>query len=757
MISHPSPGGDKWRPVTRSEPCPACQHVDWCAWEPCGQRLRCMRSGSTPAGMVLLSADDGAGGTIYGSLDSPAGHNGHHRPPQRDDKPVHAVDLAAIHAACRARLQPAVLAVDAGKLGIAPAALEALEPGWASRETLKLLRASGDGWQDRRPSGALTIPERDGSGAIVGFSLRTADGRKGAPSSKVGARRGLVYSPAMLERSSGSVLVVEGATDVMAAITLGIPAVGRPAAKLGRAALDDLAKLLAGRDVIVIAERDEKPDGTWPGRDGAIDTAQRLAAAWGRPVRWALLPDGEKDLRAWLARWAAEGLVVDDAEGCAGFGDELVESLEATDETINPPPQQQQPQATTQPAPALERLTEGALVLCGDRGNIGTVVNDDGGPTVLIHFRSPDGNEVDKSLPREVLRMADGSQVPGGPPAPQLPPVIGIGELVHDFPQQPEPIVDGLLRRGETMNIIAAAKAGKSWLSYDLALSVATGGNWLGQYPCAAGRVLIVDNELHPPTIAKRLPIVADAIGIALADIAANVDVLPLRGRMVDLLGLRAAIDRIERGYYSLIVADAWYRFLPPGTSENDNAQIMALFNVIDSYTAALGCAWVNIHHASKGGQGEKTVVDVGAGAGAQSRAADTHIVLRPHIEPDAAVLEAAVRSFPPVEALPLRWEWPLWRPATDLDARQLRDKQSGHEKRAAEKDQAARDAILAALEAGPATARELRAIAKVSAARCERVLIDMIRAGDLQAETVRKRGNECDQYTLTTQSGVVV
>ena len=42
-----------------------------------------------------------------------------------------------------------------------------------------------------------------------------------------------------------------------------------------------------------------------------------------------------------------------------------------------------------------------------------------------------------------------------------------------------EYIINGLLRRGETMNLIAPSKAGKSFLVGDLSIAVATGDVWL--------------------------------------------------------------------------------------------------------------------------------------------------------------------------------------------------------------------------------------------------------------------------------------
>ncbi len=52
--------------------------------------------------------------------------------------------------------------------------------------------------------------------------------------------------------------------------------------------------------MIVIGERDQKPDGQWPGKDGAERTATQLAERLRRDVAWSLPPGDAKDARAWL-------------------------------------------------------------------------------------------------------------------------------------------------------------------------------------------------------------------------------------------------------------------------------------------------------------------------------------------------------------------------------------------------------------------------------------------------------------------------
>ncbi|MCC6285693.1 MAG: AAA family ATPase [Phycisphaerales bacterium] len=256
------------------------------------------------------------------------------------------------------------------------------------------------------------------------------------------------------------------------------------------------------------------------------------------------------------------------------------------------------------------------------------------------------------------------------PPPPQF---ISVRQLMAACPALRPPVIDGLLREGETMNLIASPKTGKSWLVLDLAIAVATGRPWLGRFPTVAGDVLIIDNELHGETSANRIPKVAKARGIGTDEFADNVFIRNLRGGLQDIVSLGPFFRAIEPGRFRLIVLDAFYRFLPAGMDENANADMASLYNHIDRYAADLGCAFVLIHHSSKGNQSGKSVTDVGAGAGSQSRATDAHLVLRPHEEPDVVVLDAAVRSWPPRESACLRWAFPVWDVADDLDPKRLK------------------------------------------------------------------------------------
>ena len=239
----------RWRKVTKDKPCPVCGKSDWCAWSSEGDVLRCMRGGRTPDGMRHWR-DDRNGGVLF-KQDS-HDHATRHRPVVKPTATSSATDWPVMMGSLRAKLTDERLAELAQATSLPVAAWAQLSPGWADADDLKTLRAGGEGWADDRPTGAWAFAEHRGDGRVVGAGLRTTDGRKGAPASSTGARRGLVV-PANLHDLPDPVLCVEGASDVAACAALGLTAVGRPS---NRAGADDLADLLDGRDVLVVGERD---------------------------------------------------------------------------------------------------------------------------------------------------------------------------------------------------------------------------------------------------------------------------------------------------------------------------------------------------------------------------------------------------------------------------------------------------------------------------------------------------------------------
>lgn len=233
--------------------------------------------------------------------------------------------------------------------------------------------------------------------------------------------------------------------------------------------------------------------------------------------------------------------------------------------------------------------------------------------------------------------------------------VVDMADLIANHPTMHKPVIHGLLRQGETCNVIGAPKTGKSWAVLNLAVSIATGREWLG-FSCERGRVLVLDNELHPETLANRMNTVLTALQITPAQVRGRIGTVCLRGKLSGLDEIAKQLCMIPPGTWDVVVVDALYRALPKGSDENSNSDASALYNLLDQTAGRLGAAFVLIHHTSKGNQSSKEVTSVGSGAGAQSRAADTHLVLRPHADKGQVVLDAVARSWPQPAARVLSW-----------------------------------------------------------------------------------------------------
>lgn len=179
------------------------------------------------------------------------------------------------------------------------------------------------GWNGR----CYTFPECDAKCRVIGIATRSPlDGTKRALR---GSKRGLVV-PADLDRAR-PLLVVEGATDTAAALTVGLQAIGRPHAEGGVAHLSELLAGWSG-DIIIVGERDKKRDGQWPGRKGAITVAKELTRRLGRTIVWSLPPRGVKDLRECVRHEAAD---LTDNQVCMSAGERILAALGERAETVD--------------------------------------------------------------------------------------------------------------------------------------------------------------------------------------------------------------------------------------------------------------------------------------------------------------------------------------------------------------------------------------------------------------------------------------
>lgn len=260
-------GKSNWLRVSRQNPCPICGKPDNCEISIDGTVAWC---GRVSEGSLRQNA---GGQFLHRLVERRLAHFSHRRVRQQSSSDLTELARRLADVGGTARIELAT------RLGVSVKALAELGVGWHIEKQC---------W---------TFPERNANGTIIGISARYQDDQKRR---HPGSRAGLTYVDGW-DSGNGPILLVEGASDTAALLTIALNAVGRPSNAGGiELLLDLLVDLPSDRDIIVIGERDQKPNGHWPGKAGAIRTAQRLADGLNRPIAWSLPPDGAKDSRAWL-------------------------------------------------------------------------------------------------------------------------------------------------------------------------------------------------------------------------------------------------------------------------------------------------------------------------------------------------------------------------------------------------------------------------------------------------------------------------
>jgi len=191
---------------------------------------------------------------------------------------------------------------------------------WTKTLGLSLESAEALGVKQSGPWFAYS--ERNGDGDEIALGIRhiLTGEKKTLGLKEAGPRYGLTYSQENFQSPAHAaeiVYAVEGPTDTAAMLDMGETlTIGRFNNMLGGSMIAVLLARLgylpggsrAATWIRVIGDNDQKPDVTWPGRDGAEKTAGELMAAGFHNVRIVYPPADFKDVRAFLIDRKAKGL-----------------------------------------------------------------------------------------------------------------------------------------------------------------------------------------------------------------------------------------------------------------------------------------------------------------------------------------------------------------------------------------------------------------------------------------------------------------
>lgn len=189
----------------------------------------------------------------------------------------------------------------------------------------------------------------------------------------------------------------------------------------------------------------------------------------------------------------------------------------------------------------------------------------------------------------------------------------------------PEAVIEGVLRKGHKMLISGPSKAGKSFLLMELAISLASGSEWLG-FKCRKSKILYLNLEIDQASADQRFFNIYDRMG-ASSESMSNIMLWHLRGMAAPLDELAPKIiENAKRSEVDVIIIDPIYKII---TGDENNASEMGRFcNQFDRIADESGCSVIYCHHHSKGAQGAKKAIDRASGSGVFARDPDAIIDL---------------------------------------------------------------------------------------------------------------------------------
>lgn len=177
------------------------------------------------------------------------------------------------------------------------------------------------------------------------------------------------------------------------------------------------------------------------------------------------------------------------------------------------------------------------------------------------------------------------------------------GQSIGTFLQQEEPVkwICKPFIAEQAIGIIGGLpESRKSWILVDLAIECARGGGlWLGKFPIAGKKVLLIDQERSKAEVQRRLKAIIAGKDLNVNDMASTLFVRSGTSTRIDLQpsfdALRKEIAEIRP---DIILVDSFATFHTK--EESNRMEIQQVMERIKQIRNEFNCAVIVIHHATK-------------------------------------------------------------------------------------------------------------------------------------------------------------
>lgn len=176
--------------------------------------------------------------------------------------------------------------------------------------------------------------------------------------------------------------------------------------------------------------------------------------------------------------------------------------------------------------------------------------------------------------------------------------VSGVVDVFAPIPPIAWVVKDMCLGPGRPTLLAGYGYSGKTILAQTLALCVASGARFLGQFFCSRGRVLHLDYEQGRFATNRRYQRLAFALGVSVDDLEDNLQVAYFPRLYLTSPSAEDAIAQACDGV-ALCVIDS-FRAACPGVDENAS-EVRTFLDLLTRVSERTGTSFVVLHHAGKG------------------------------------------------------------------------------------------------------------------------------------------------------------
>ena len=234
-------------------------------------------------------------------------------------------------------------------------------------------------------------------------------------------------------------------------------------------------------------------------------------------------------------------------------------------------------------------------------------------------------------------------------------------DWLNEADEPDEPLVQGLIERGENIAIVGQSKAGKSFICLQLAFCIALGLPFLGR-ETVRQRVYIANLEVSRKQYKKRLRKLCAKFNITPDALRGWLFVDNMKGEAASWQWCR---DEAKRHGCTVVAVDPFYVIF-----KGDESDVQACAAAIDEMKVFQkdGFTLIVVYHSPKGFSGDRQLIDMISGSSMLARFPESIFGLLNHaVHKQCRVVKCVLRNYAPPEDQTIEFDEGAFAPVDNI------------------------------------------------------------------------------------------